>query len=285
MENWFRSRRAYDLFATAVVILAGFLDAMSVNMFLVPGHIISTGFTGLAVLLNSLSGGRIDISLAMILFNLPAVILCYRAISPRFTLLSCLFVLSSSLSIRLFHFAPLFDDPLLLVLFGGVLSGAASVMALKVDASAGGMDFIALYFSNKYNRTVWRQVFLVNAVMIVVLGFAKGWLPAGYSILFQFVATRIVTTFHTRYKRVTLQIMTARPDDILAAFIARSLHGLTCTQGYGGYSRRPITMITTVVSSYESQMLIHALLDIDPQAIINVVPSEDFYGKFVQKAY
>jgi Uncharacterized conserved protein len=45
---------------------------------------------------------------------------------------------------------PLFTDPILLVIFGGVLSGISTIIALKVDGSTGGTDFVALYFSNRH---------------------------------------------------------------------------------------------------------------------------------------
>jgi uncharacterized membrane-anchored protein YitT (DUF2179 family) len=44
-------------------------------------------------------------------------------------------------------------------------------------------------------------------------------------------------------------------------------------------------MITTVVSSYQSHEIIRAVLKVDSRAIVNVVQSEEFFGKFVQKPY
>jgi uncharacterized membrane-anchored protein YitT (DUF2179 family) len=288
IDSLMKNRKIYNAVSVIVIILSALAESIAVKVFIVPGNMISGGFTGLAILLNSLTsaaGFPISISLGMLMLNVPAVILCYRAISKRFTLLSVLYVLCSSFFIRVINLPPLFEDPLLLVLFGGVLSGAAAVMALKVDASTGGTDFVALYFSNRYGRTLWREVFAFNACMIVVFGFTKGWLHAGYSIIFQFVATKVITTFHTRYNRVTLQIMTAKADQIMPVLIAESKHGITCTDSYGGYSGKPITMITTVVSSYEAHPIIREVLKKDPAAIVNVMQSEEFFGKFVQKPY
>lgn len=288
MDYITKNNTVYNIVSVAAMLVSAFLSAVAVNMFILPANMISGGFTGLSILLNNATsalGFPLSISLLYILLNIPAVILSYRSISKRFTILSLLNVLASALFIRIVNIPPLFTDPILLVLFGGVVSGLATIIALKVDASTGGTDFIALYFSNRYGRAVWREVFIFNACMIIIFGFTKGWINAGYSIIFQFVATKFVTTFHTRYNRVTLQIMTEQCDDVVKELIAQTQHGITCTDSYGGYSHRPITMITTVVSSYQSHQIIRAVLKVDPKAIVNVIPSEEFFGKFIEKPY
>ena len=82
------------------------------------------------------------------------------------------------------------------------------VLALKAGASSGGTDFIALYFANKNGREIWMQVFAFNAMILCVFGVIFGFDKAGYSILFQFISTKTISTFHTRYKRVMLHIYT-----------------------------------------------------------------------------
>jgi uncharacterized membrane-anchored protein YitT (DUF2179 family) len=288
MDDVFKNTKVYNAVSVIAMLISAWIGAVAVNMFILPGNMISGGFTGLAILLNTVSqvlGFPVSISLIYLLLNVPAVILCYRSISPRFTILSLINVAATSFFIQVVSLPPLFTDPILLVVFGGVLSGISTIIALKVDASTGGTDFVALYFSNRYGRALWREVFIFNACMIIVFGFTKGWINAGYSIVFQFVATKFVTTFHTRYNRVTLQIMTEHCDDVVKTLIAQSQHGITCTDSYGGYSHKPITMITTVVSSYQSHEIIRAVLKVDKQAIVNVVQSEEFFGKFVEKPY
>lgn len=288
MDYITKNTKIYNIVSVIAMIVSAWIGAVAVNMFILPGNMISGGFTGLAILLNTVStslGFPISISLIYLLLNIPAVILCYRSISPRFIILSLINVVASSFFIKIVNLPPLFTDPILLVVFGGVLSGLSTIIALKVDGSTGGTDFVALFFSNRYGRTVWREVFVFNACMIIIFGFTKGWINAGYSIVFQFVATKFVTTFHTRYNRVTLQIMTEHCDDVVKTLIEQSQHGITCTDSYGGYSHKPITMITTVVSSYQSHEIIRAVLKVDSRAIVNVVQSEEFFGKFVQKPY
>lgn len=268
-----------------LICFAAFIEAIAVNLFTVPGNFISGGFTGLSILLNELPFWKIDIGTTMLILNIPVALFCAKYISTRFTVMSLIYVLSASLFIKIIHFPPLFEDKLLLAIFGGVLVGIASTIALQIDASTGGVDFIALYYSKKYQKTFWGYVFAYNALLIVINGYFEGWESIAYSIIFQYVATEFREAFHTRYKRITLQIYTKKPEAIITKFIQLSVHGLTCTPSYGGYSKEPITMITCVISSYEQNLILSKLVEIDPQIIINILPSSKFIGKFIEKEY
>ena len=80
-----------------------------------------------------------------------------------------------------------------------------------------------------------------------------------------------------------MQITTERAEELLRAYVAHYRHGVSCVDGYGGYSRRPFTVLTTVVSSYEVKEIIHLMKEVDPGVIINIYRTEDFVGGFYQK--
>lgn len=88
----------------------------------------------------------------IIALNVPAAILCYKHISPRFTFLSCVQFFLVSFFISIFHFEPFFKDQILNVLFGGFLWGFSISLALRAGGSTGGTDFIAQYVSSKIHR-------------------------------------------------------------------------------------------------------------------------------------
>ena len=104
------------------------------------------------------------------------------------------------------------------------------VLALKAGASSGGTDFIALYFANKNGREIWMQVFVFNAMILCIFGVIFGFDKAGYSILFQFISTKTISTFHTRYKRVMLHIYTAKKDEVVDIIVNSAKSG-----AYGHY--------------------------------------------------
>ena len=154
------------------------------------------------------------------------------------------------------------------------------IRVLNLFAYTGGTDFIALYVSNKTGKSIWSYVFVFNACILCIFGYLFGWLYAGYSILFQFISTKTVETFHHRYERLTLQITTQKAEEIMAAYVSGCRHGMSCVKAVGGYSHKDMSVLHTVISSYEESDIVHLILQVDPHAIINVLRTENFYGGF-----
>ena len=82
------SRKKYDEKISASLIY-GFLSAVAVNLFFQPGHVYSSGATGLAQILAALStrflGFAIPVSVTFYLINIPLMILAWYQIGHKFT--------------------------------------------------------------------------------------------------------------------------------------------------------------------------------------------------------
>lgn len=275
-------RRKY-LISFGAVLLSSIIMAFATKNLVRPAGILSGGFMGIAIMADMIAellGGSLPTSIGLLCLNIPVALFCAKKISLRFVFFSLLQVVLTSLFLPLVPHIPLFDDKILNVIFGGFLFGGSIVIALKGNASSGGTDFISLYVSNKSGKEIWNQVFVFNVLMLSVFGCIFGFEAAGYSILFQFMSTKTVSNFHTRYKRVMMQIFTKHKDDIMAIYCEKFHHGITALDGMGGYSKAPISMLTAIVSSYEVDDVITVLKEVDPKIIINVSKSEKYVGRF-----
>lgn len=271
---------------TAAVIGSALLQAFAMNMFMEPVQLLPSGFTGIAALLSKIAGAagiRLSTSFGMVALNIPVAIFCYRYIGKKFVLFSMLQVVLSSIFLQVLKSEPLFDDVLLNICFGGFLYGLAISVALKGNASTAGMDFIALYVSNRLGKSIWQYVFIFNCGLLCIFGALFGWEHAGYSILFQFISTKTIDNFYHRFKRVTLQITTQKPEEVVKEYISFCRHGVSVVEGYGGYSKKKMSLLHTVVSTYEVHDIMMHLKGIDPAIIVNVMPTETFIGSFYQK--
>ena len=272
------------VFSLLAVVISGFLQAFTLKVFIQPSNLLSSGFLGVSILMNQIAGlfgVELSISILLIMLNIPVAILCYRGISARFTFYSILQVFVGSFFIRVLNFEPLFvDDTMLNVIFGGVLNGLYVSLALKGNASTGGMDFVALFVSNRNGKTIWQEVFLFNTVLLLIFGALFGWKHAGYSIIFQYISTKVISTFHQRYHKVTLQITTRYGDDVMEAYLKNIRQGISCVEAIGGFSREKMYLLHTVLSSYEVIDAVSVIKEADPRAIINQISTENFYGRF-----
>lgn len=274
------------LIMTAAVVASALLQAFAMSTFLRPVELLPSGFTGIATLLEritALFGISFSTSVGMVALNIPVAIFCYRHIGRKFVIFSMIQVFLTSVFLQMAETRPMFDDILLNICFGGFLFGLSVVLALKGNASTGGMDFIALYVSNRVGKSIFQYVFLFNCGLLCVFGALFGWEHAGYSILFQFISTQTIDRFYHRYKRVTLQMTSQYPHEVVKAYVSFCQHGISVMEGYGGYSGKKMSLLHTVVSAYEVQDIVEHLRQVDPGLIVNVIPTESFFGSFYQK--
>ena len=267
-----------------MVCVASLIMALNIKTFVRTGGLYPGGATGLTILIQRVAdlffGITIPYTLVNVILNAIPVYIGFRFIGKKFTLYSCLMILLTGILTDLIPGYPITYDTLLISVFGGLINGAVISLCLFANATSGGTDFIALYISNKSGREIWNQVFVFNSIMLMIFGCIFGFEAAGYSILFQFISTKTVSNFHTRYKRVMLQIFTKRKDEIMAVYCKNFHHGMTVLDGIGGYSKEPVSMLTAILSSYEVDDVIMALKKADPKVIINVTKSEKYVGRF-----
>ena len=267
----------------ASVVLSALIQAYTIQAFVNPANLLSSGFTGVAILIDritSLFGFSFPTFVGMVALNIPVALICWRSISRRFVVFSMIQVFLSSFFLSQMRFAPMLREPVLLVVFGGFIYGLAIAIALRGGASTAGTDFISLMVSNKTGKSIWGFIFAGNCVMLLIFGYLFGWTSAAFSIIFQFISTKTIETFYHRYDRMTLRITTKKPDEVLEAYTEKFRHGSSCFEVIGGYSRKTYWIIETVVSSYEVGEIVALVRAHDDHAVINVFRSEDFFGRF-----
>ena len=273
-------RRCYTLVS---VVISALLQAYTIQAFVNPANLLSSGFTGLAILIERITGlfgVHFSTSLGMIVLNIPVAIICWKSISRRFVVFSMLQVFLSSTFLRVLHFDPILDNLMLQVIFGGFLYGFAIAVALRAGASTAGTDFISLMVSNKTGKSIWGLIFAGNCCVLCVFGALFGWEAAAYSIIFQFISTKAIEMFHHYYERVTLQIITQRPDQILASYNVVHKHGSSVMEVVGGRSHQRYWLINTVASSFELDDIMQLIRTQDGNAVVNVMRTETFFGHF-----
>jgi uncharacterized membrane-anchored protein YitT (DUF2179 family) len=154
------------------------------------------------------------------------------------------------------------------------------MLCLSADATSGGTDFIAIYFSEKHGKDMWNIIFFANSIILVIAGFLFGWNAALYSIIFQFTSTQVLNMLYHRYQKATLLIITDKPDELYNIIHDTTNHDATRFEGVGCYKNSEKHMLYTVVSGDEVQSLSKALHKADPAAFINVLQTKGILGKF-----
>lgn len=101
---------------------------------------------------------------------------------------------------------------------------------VKVGASTGGLDIIAMILSKIKDKPVGTYFFFFNAIIIIAAGYVYGWEKALYTLVTLYVSTRIIDAIHTRHVKITALIVTKNGADVRKAIHSRLVRGLQLYQ-------------------------------------------------------
>ena len=271
----------------ALIVFAAVIYSLNLNSFVRTAGLFPGGFSGITLLVQRLSekflGLEIPYTPLYLALNAAPVYISFRFIGKKFTLYSLLMIFLSSVLTDLvpritgFTFT---HDRLLCAVFGGIVNGFAVSCCLRADATSGGTDFIAIYFSEKKGADMWNRILMMNVCVLAVAGVLFGWESALYSIIFQFTSTQVLNMLYRRYQKVTMLIITERPDDLYDAVRSLTNHDATKFEGTGCYSRAGKTLLYTVVSADECGALTQEIRQRDPKAFVNILQSKGILGRF-----
>lgn len=269
-----------------VLFLASVILAININTFVSVGELIPGGFTGITLFVQRIAVKYLNMHIPYTIINftinaVPAFI-CYKKIGKKFTIYSCVVVVLTSIFTDLFPHDSVTEDILLICIFGGLINGFAISLCLIVGATSGGSDFLSMLMMKKGITHAWYYIFLGNAVLIAISGFTFGWDKALYSIIFQFTSTQIINTMHLRYKRNTMFIITDYPNQVYEVIKDITHHGGTIFKGTGCYMQETKSMVYSVVASDEVKILLKKVREVDKNAFINILKTEQLIGKFYQ---
>jgi len=273
-----------DAVRLVVVLLAAFLMATNINSFVNAGGLYPGGATGLTIIIRRIALKYFEINLPYtpvnILMNAFPVYMGFRYIGKKFTSFSLIMVLACGFFVDLLPNYSLTNDPLLAAVFGGIFNAVAITMCLKVDATSGGTDFISIYLSQKKGIDAFPYILAGNIVILGIAGYLFGWDKALYSMIFQYVSTQALHVLYRTYQQKTLFIITDMPDRVCSMIYATCGHGATLIDGEGSFAHRNKKIVYSIVSAADTRKLIPKIREIDPNAFINSIRTEEIMGNF-----
>jgi len=278
-----------DLKRVALVVLGSILYAFNVNTFINPVGMYPGGFGGLSLLLQAIferfMGMHVPYSVFNLLLNSVPVVISFKFIGKKFTLLSCLAVVLMSVLVDVMPGMTIAaGDPLLLSIFGGLLGGLGISLCLLAEATSGGMDFVSIYLSERHGKDSFNLTMGLNVIILAIAGMLFGWEKALYSIIFQFVCTQVLHVLYKRYQQNTLFIVTDHPEMVCGVISDITHHGATIFKGVGPYEQKERSMVYSVVSADEVSKVVTGVRASDPKAFVNTLKTESLSGRFYRKA-
>lgn len=267
-----------------VVILGSLLLAISLNFFLIGANVYASGFTGAAQLISSILSDffafEMSTGILLLVLNVPVLILGWFKVGRGFTVYSIISVAFTTLFLELLPVISLTDDIILNAVVGGVIGGAAVGIVLKLGASTGGMDIVAMILSRMRDKPIGTYFLILNGIIIAAAGFLYEPENALYTMLTLYITTVVIDAIHTRHEKVTAMIVTHKAEELQRAIHEKMVRGITILPAKGAYTGADVNMLYLVITRYELYDLETIISEVDPNAFTNIIQTAGIFGFF-----
>ncbi|MEH6889595.1 YitT family protein [Bacillus sp. JJ864] len=267
-----------DMYRLLGVILGSLVVALSFNLFLIPHKILSSGISGIAMIIGILT--PFNTGLVNFLLNLPILILGYIGLGKRFIGYTIVSVITLSAALYAIPVHAVATDALLSSLFGGVIAGAGIGLVFNCYGSTGGFDVIGMLLSRKKDIQLGGFLIALNTIVIIISGFFFDWDTALNSLLSIFVTGKVIDAIHTKHRKITLMIVTNQAEKMKEKLLSSLVRGITLLDGEGAYSNEKKHVLMTVISREELAGMKAIISEVDPQAFVNITETVEVLGLF-----
>ncbi|MBO0423513.1 hypothetical protein BCR22_06400 [Enterococcus plantarum] len=289
MKKFFESLPVHDYTTKlSVSIVYAILASVAMNFFYQPGNIYSSGITGLAQILTTLStnivGFKVPVSITLYALNIPLFFVAWLKIGKKFTVFTFLTVTLTSIFMQIVPQTSLSNDPIICAIFGGAVMGSGIGFALKNGLSSGGLDIFSITIRKKTGRSVGSISMYFNGLIIFVAGYLFGWQYMFYSALSIFVSGKVTDAVYTKQKKMQVMIITKNPDDVIDGIQQKMRRGITIIhEAEGAYRHDKQTLLLTVVTRFELPALEAAMKESDPSAFVSISDNVKILGRFYEE--
>ena len=288
MKKHWTSVRDYLL-----IIIAAFIQAVSLRLFFVPAELASGGVSGIAQLINHFTGW--PIGLMILLGNIPLFALGWRFLGgARFAARTAVAIFMYSAFTDLLVQTPLFapngagtrlindlqGDIFLSALYGAIVSGIGYGLVYRARGSSGGSDVLARILNHYRGVSMTQSYLLVDTAVILGAGFVFGWKAALYAMIALYVSGLVAeATLEGGGTVRTALIVTSEAEAISARVLEELERGITVLEGRGAYTGAERPVLYCVVTRAEVATLKAIVHEVDPGAFMVIGMAHEALGE------
>lgn len=289
MKHAFSFLKKIRLKNVAMLTLAGIVNAFGITMFLNPVNLYDSGISGTSMLLDQLIS-PVSLSVFLLALNIPLFLYGLKRQGPLFTLYAIYtvaiyslfaFLITDVFPIDVSLASPLAKQDLLLcALFGGLISGVGSGLAIRGGGAMDGIEIMSVIFAKRIGVSVGSFVMAYNVVLYIVCGVVmQDWILPLYSIVAYGAGIKTIDFVVEGFDRSKCAvIITAKADEVCAALSDAFQSGPTRMEARGGYTNAPKTMVYFIVNRFQVTRMKELVHDIDPTAYITISEVADVYS-------
>jgi len=266
-----------------LITLGCIVQALAMDLFLIPAQLAAGGVSGLAQILNAYTGWPIGVMVAAL--NLPLFVIGWRYLGGRRFMVRTIFTVGvySALVDALALYLPaggVTDDLFLNALYGGVLGGLGMGLVFRAQGTTGGTDIIARFLGKWRDIPLSQSYLLTDTAIVFFAGLTFGWAYALYAVIALYISGLAAEAAAEGVGIVrAATIITAHPQPIAERVLREMQRGVTGWAGRGMYSGEVRHILLIAVSRSEVSQLKAIIKEVDPQAFVVIGQAHEALGE------
>ncbi len=272
-----------------MLTIAGIVNAIGITLFLYPVKLYDSGISGTSMLLSQITPDSFSLSFFLLILNVPLFLYGLKKQGGMFTLYAIYTVAIYSISAWLITdilpidvslASPLAGTDLLLcALFGGMISGIGSGLAIRHGGAMDGIEVMAVIFARKIGISVGTFVMIYNVTLYIICGtILSSWILPLYSIVTYMAGLKTIDFIVEGLDREKCaMIVTDKADKICSVLTEVFEIGMTRIEAKGGYSGLDKTVVYFVVNRFQVPKLKNIVHETDPKAYIIISEVADVF--------
>lgn len=279
----------FKFFNLIMLTVAGIVNAFGITMFLMPVTLYDSGISGTSMLLAQMTPEYLTLSMFLIILNFPMFLFGLKKQGVLFTVYALYtvtiysvasWVITDILPVDVSIASPFAGTDLLLcAVFGGIISGIGSGLAIRFGGAMDGVEVMAVIFSKRMGITVGTFVMMYNIILYIICGIVlRSWILPLYSIVTYAAALKTIDFIVEGFDRSKgAMIITECPEEVRFALAEAFGSGMTLVDARGGYSNVKKTMVYFVVNRFQVARMKDIVHEIDPTAYITISEVADVF--------
>ena len=264
----------------AGITLGCFIASASINLFLVPSHLLTGGATGIAIIVYYLTG--LPIGLQTFLYNIPILIASWKTMGREYTIDVVIGTVIFSVALDLLKFlngyAPL-SDSMLSAIFGGVFNGIGYGIVFRMNGSTGGFDVIGAIVKKYWSLSMGGAIFAFNCIIMCIAAFLFGIAPAMFTLICMFVNATVTDRVVAGFNHRKAVLIVSDQAQAIAKSIMEFGRGVTFLHGQGAFTGKERNVVFVVVKLTQLSKIKLITHTVDPHAFMIVMSANEVMGR------
>ena len=262
------------------IALGCFIASCSINLFLVPSHLLTGGATGIAIIFYYLAG--LPIGLQTFLYNIPLLAAAWKTMGKVYTvdIIIGTAIFSACLDATKFLNAyASINDVMLAAIFGGVFNGIGYGIVFRMNGSTGCFDIIGAIVKKYYSLNMGGVIFGFNCLIMLVAAFLFGMAPAMLTLICMFVNAMVTDKVIAGFNSRKAVLIVSDKAENIAEGIMEVGRGVTFLHGQGAFTRRERNVVFVVVTLTQVAKIKLIANAIDSNAFMIIMSANEVMGR------